>query len=228
MSDSRELESAKSELVRLESAPRISVITRSDAADILINPKTLRQLEPFLGKPCTVSQAAQEIGAKANTMLARVRRFLSLDLVNVVHEEKRSGRAINHYQATADVFFVPYEATSAETLEAMIRERDLYWAQLLRRGVVQARMEDIGTWGTRIYKDDAGRLQLQTATSPESNYIMLDDSRPAALSAWRDSVYLDFEDAKNLQQEMFKLLQKYNQKSGAQRYIVRLGMAPIT
>ena len=211
-----------------EESPSISIITESETADILINPKTLRQLEPFLGKACTVSQAAQATGDKANTILARVKRFLKLGLIEIVKEEKRDGRPIKHYQATADIFFVPYEATSAETLEVMIRERDLYWAHLLRKGVVQARIEDIGTWGTRIYKDYLGRLQIQTATNPETNYTMLDDSRPAALSAWRDSVYLDFEDAKNLQQEMFQLLKKYNQKKGSQRYIIRLGMAPIT
>ena len=47
------------------------------------------------------------------------------------------------------------------------------------------------------------------------------------LSAWRDSVYLDFGDAKALQREMFDLLKRYHQKAGAQRYIVRLGMAPL-
>ncbi len=205
----------------------IKIITQSDAADILINPKTLRQLEPFLGKACTISQAAQETGDKANTILARVNRFLNLGLIKVKRQEKRDGRPIKHYQSTADIFFVPYEATSAETLEVMIRDRDLYWAQQLRKGVVKARIDDIGTWGTRIYKDALGRLQIQTATTPETNYTMLDDDRPAALSAWRDSVHLDFEDAKQLQQEMFELLKKYNQKKGAQRYIIRLGMAPI-
>lgn len=214
--------------MKQEESLSIKIITDSNAADILMNPKTLRQLEPFLGKSCTISQAAQETSEKANTILARIKRFIKLNLITITKEEKRGGRAIKHYQSSADSFFVPYEATTAESLETMIQERDLYWAQLLRRGVVQARIEDIGTWGTRIYKDKLGRLQIQTATSPESNYTMLDQNRPAALSAWRDSVYLDFEDAKKLQQEMFDLLKKYNQKEGAQRYIVRLGMAPVT
>ena len=206
---------------------RVAIISGSEAADILMNPKTLRQLEPFLGRSCTVNQAAKETGEKANTVLARVRRFLDLGLLEVVRLEKRGGRAIKHYQPKADIFFVPYEATTAETLEVMMRERDLYWAVMLRRGVVQARVDDVGTWGTRIYKDARGRLQIQTAVTPETNYTMLDPDRPAVLSSWRDNVYLDFEDAKKLQQEMFELLQKYNQKEGAQRYIVRLGMAPI-
>ena len=210
-----------------EKSPSIKVIDDTEAADILMNPKTLRQLEPFLGKPSTISQAAHETGEKANTILARVKKFLACNLLHVVKEEKRGGRPIKHYQATADIFFVPYETTTADTLEIMMRERDLYWASLLRKGVVQARVDDIGTWGTRIYKDQRGRLQIQTAVTPDKNYTMQDADRPAVMSAWRDSVYLDFDDAKKLQQELFQLLKKYNQKEGAQRYIIRLGMAPI-
>ena len=70
-------------------------------------------------------------------------------------------------------------------------------------------------------------MQVQAALNPESNYITLEPGDPAVLSSWRDAVYLDFEDAKALQREMFGLLKTYLQKRGAQRYIVRLGMAPL-
>ena len=40
-------------------------------------------------------------------------------------------------------------------------------------------------------------------------------------------MYLDFDDAKTLQLELFALLKKYQQKAGAQRYILHLGLAPI-
>ena len=55
----------------------------------------------------------------------------------------------------------------------------------------------------------------------------LERGAPAVLSSWRDAVYLDFEDAKALQREMFRLLKTYLQKRGTQRYIVRLGMVPL-
>ena len=208
-------------------SPSILVISNPEAADALVNPTTLRQLEPFLGRDCTVSQAAEETGEKANTVLSRVRRFVKLGLLKIVREERRKGRAVKVYRSAADVFFIPFETTSAESLEAMMQERDSYWENLLRHGVVRARAEDVGTWGTRVYRDERGRLQVQTAVTPEKNYTMLDLDRPAVLSAWRDSVYLDFEDAKALQREMFALLQRYHQKRGAQRYVVRLGVAPV-
>ena len=203
------------------------VIQDRRAADILTNPRTLRGLEPFLGRDCTVSQAAEETSEKPNTVLSRVRRFLNLGLLKISGERSRGGRAVKLYRSAADLFFIPYEATSAETLEAAMAERDAYWEATLRRGVVRARTQAVGAWGTRVYRDGRGRLQVQAALNPESNYTTLEPGDPAVLSAWRDAVYLDFEDAKALQREMFGLLKTYLQKRGAQRYIVRLGMAPL-
>lgn len=208
-------------------SPSVLVVTNPAMADALTKQRILKQLTPFFGQTCTVLEAAQQTNTKANTMLSQVKRLQALGLIKVVKEQRRKGRSIKHYRAVADVFFVPYEITTADTLEAMMAERDKYWATQLRKGVVHARAEDVGSWGTRIYVDDRHRLQIQTAVTPEKNHTMLDKDRPAALSAWRDSVYLDYEDAKALQREMFALLLKYQRKEGAQRYIVRMGMAPL-
>lgn len=175
----------------------------------------------------SVSQAAMATGEKPNTTYRRVRRFVELDLLEVVAEQPRAGRATKLYRTVADIFFVPFEATHAESLEAALAERDQYWERLLRRNVVSGRRESLGSWGTRFYRDARGRLQVQTALSPEANATTLDDDAPAVLSLWRDQVMLDFSDAKELQREMFALVQRYQQRRGAQRYVVRMGMAPV-
>ena len=210
-------------------SPSLETLTVTDpaVAAALTNPRTLRQLEPFLNRERTVLEAAQEGGVKPNTMLARVRRFTALGLLSVTREVPRAGRAVKVYRSSAESFFVPYEVTPSETLESAMRERERYWEDLLRKNVVRVRSEDIGSWGTRIYRDARGRLQVQAAVTPERNYTLLAPERPAALSAWRDAVYLDYDDAKTLQGELFALLKKYQQKAGAQRYILHLGLAPI-
>jgi hypothetical protein len=203
------------------------VIRDSEAAEVLMNPAKLRHLAPFLGRACSVTAAAEETGERSNTVLKRVRRFVGLGLVEVTRAVPRRGRPVKLYRTTGDVFFVPFEATAAESLEAALAERDGYWERLLRRNVVRSRMEALGNWGTRVYRDSRGRLQVQTAVTPEANATTLDPEAPAVLSAWRESVTLDFADAKALQREMFDLLMRYQQKAGAQRYIVRLGLAPV-
>ncbi len=206
---------------------RYRVIRDPAAAELLMNPTTLRQLAPFLGRSRTVSRAAEEAGELANTVLKRVRRFRAAGLLEVAGAVARRGRPMKLYRTTADLFFVPFEATAAESLEASLAERDAYWERLLRRNVVRARMEALGTWGTRVYRDERGRLQVQTAVTPEADATTLDADAPAVLSSWRDSVTLDFDDAKALQREMYALLLRYEQKQGAQRYIVRLALAPV-
>lgn len=206
---------------------RTLIITDPDAADVLTRPTTLHQLAPFLGRALSVTQAARETGAKPNTTLRRVQRFLKLGLLEVAAEAPRAGRATKLYRASAEVFFVPFEVTHAESLEAALAERDAYWERLLRRNVVRGRREALGNWGTRFYRDARGRLQVQTAVTPDVNATTLDPDACATLSLWRDQLQLDFADAKALQREMFALVQRYQKRTGAQRYVVRMGLAPV-
>ncbi len=206
---------------------RTVVVTDPAAARALLDPSTVRHLAPFLGSELSVGQAAELTGEKPNTVLSRVRRFVALGLLEVTDEVARSGRPIKLYAAVADVFFVPFEASEAESLEAGLAERERYAEELLRHNVVRTRMEAIGNWGTRVYLDERGRLQVQTAVTPDTNVTMLDPGAPAVLSAWRDAVMLDYEDAKALQNEMYELLLRYLRKEGSQRYVVHLGMAPV-
>ena len=58
-------------------------------------------------------------------------------------------------------FFIPFEATSAESLEAALAERDAYWQDLLRHNVVRSRLEKVETYGTPDLPGPSG-----TFTSP--------------------------------------------------------------
>jgi len=209
--------------------PRGTVtVTDPRLADLLTDPGLLKQLEPFLGRECTVAEAARKTGSLPNTVLGRVRRWQRLGLLEVTRTEKRRGRPLKHYRTTADAWFVPFDNTSAATLAESLAGRDAYWEERLRRAVVAAREQLAGSWGTRIYRDARGRLQIQMAVNPDSNWSSLAPDRPAVLAAWRDGLYLDFDDAKRLQQELFDLLLKYQRLDGAQRYLLRLGLAPLT
>ena len=192
-----------------------------------MSPFTLRQIEPFLGRDVTVTEAAAATNERPNTVLKRVQRFVRLGLLEVAREVPRAGRATKRYRTTAEAFFVPFEATSAESFEAALAEREAYWETTLRTAVVRARQEAFPSWGTRIYRDERGRLQIQMAITPDRNTDPLAPESPPALSAWRDQVHLDYADAKALQRELFELLLRYQAKGGAQRYIVHVGLAPL-
>ena len=206
---------------------RVHIVRDEAAARALVRPSGLRRLAPFMGPPRTVLEVARATGERPNTVLKRVARLMALGLLDVDGVQPRAGRAVKRYRASADVFFVPFEATGAADLEAALAERDGYYERLLRRHVVRARREAMGSWGTRIYRDARGRLQLQTAVSPDANATMFDTDMPAALSAWRDQLTLDHAQAKALQRELYALLQRYASERGSQRYVVHVGLAAI-
>jgi DNA-binding MarR family transcriptional regulator len=207
--------------------PRVLVVRDPAAARMLVRPSGLRRLAPFLGPHRSVSEVATAVGERPNTVLRRIERLLALGLLERERHQPARGRAHWRYRASADIFFVPFEATGAEDLESALAERDADWERLLRRHVVRARSEAMGNWGTRIYRDARGRLQVQTALGPEANASLLDPDMPAALSAWRDQVWLDHGDAKALQRELYDLLQRYQRNRGSQRYVVHVGMAAV-
>jgi hypothetical protein len=207
--------------------PRTDVVRDGARARLLLDPRSRRQLEPFLGATASVTEAARLQRAKPNTVLRRVRRFVEAGLLEVAETVARRGRPIRRYRAVAEVFFVPFEASAAADLEQALAEREGWLERLLRRSVVRARREALGVWGTRIYRDARGRVQVQMAVRPDSDADVLDAGEPAVLSAWRDGLELDYEDAKTLQRELVDLLHRYQRKRGAQRYVVHLGLAPI-
>lgn len=206
---------------------RTAVVSDPEQARLLLDARTRAQLAPFLARPLAVGEAARRAGEKPNTVLRRVQRFLAAGLLEVAETVPRRGRPIRRYRTIADVFFVPFEASAAEDLEAALAEREAWVATVLRRAVVRARREAIGVWGTRIYRDERGRVQVQMAVRPDVDAEPPGPEGPAVLSAWRDALELDYPDAKALQRELFELLQRYQAKRGAQRYVIHLGLAPV-
>src|SRR5690606_25422015 len=129
-------------------SPRTAVVEDPAAASALLDPSTVRHLAPFIGSELSVTEAARLTGEKPNTVLKRVRRFVDLGLLEVTREKGRAGRPIKVYSAVADVFFVPFAVTEAESYEAALRDRESYAEELLRRNVVRTRLEAFGDWGT--------------------------------------------------------------------------------
>lgn len=78
------------------------------AAALLIDPKALEWLKPFIGDALTVQEAARQEGVNPNTMYGWVKRLEAVGLVHIARVEPRKGRAVKRYRAVADTFFVPF------------------------------------------------------------------------------------------------------------------------
>jgi hypothetical protein len=206
-----------------------SCIESPEAARILTDLTELYYLEPFFGRERTVKEAATALGATIDDVYFRVRRAERLGVLRVIKLEPRAGRAVKRYTSVADGFFVPYRVAPVGGFEALVLGIDLRLERLLIRSLLNANHDEsrAANFGLRLFRDHAGEVQIEAAFGPEEPYDFLEPGSPATYSMW-PQLNLDFEDAKALQREMDALWKRYAAKSGAQRYLLRLGMTPIS
>ncbi len=203
------------------------------AARVLTDISERRFLDPFIKRESSLSDAAKELGIKLNTMHYRVKRFMALGLVSVVREELRKGKRIKIYRASADEFFVPFKVTPYTSLKILLDQLGALDQFVQNAADTLARQG--GTWGVLVAgdKEDGVRVKL----SPIDNKGI---PTPISLVAWLDKTHpalwesekilrLDFETAKMLQNELYELLQKYQQKgkTAGQAYFLLLGLTPL-
>ena len=198
-----------------------------EAADILIDPGSLRLLSPFWGCERSVAEAAAELGVKPNTLLKQVKRLEAAGLLCVSRTRPRRGRPIKLYRTVADIFFVPYQASTASSLEEGMAHKEGFWENLFRHNLVVALEADLNGWGLKIYRAETGHLTMFPTPHLERDYNPLTSEHPATYSAWYDDLYLDFDQAKALQRELHGLYRRYRGLGGAQQYLLRLGLVPM-
>ncbi len=92
------------------------------AVALLVHPKALVALAPFLEHERSLSAAAAEAGLKLPTLTYWVKRLLAVGLLIETRRQQRVGSAIRYYQSRERAFFVPYAALPAEVVESFQRQ----------------------------------------------------------------------------------------------------------
>ncbi len=204
---------------------RSEVFEVNDAvrAGLLLDPQARRVLRPFMGQPQGVHAAAAQLGLKPNTLLKRVRTLVDLGLLHIVGEQRRGGRPIKLYASVAQRFFVPFHATSQETLEALVYGATEEVNRLIARGLAQQLAADGSRLGYLVtpYRDE---LRHDLSMDGRTAYNALLPQHPAFIRAW-DLVRLDYSRAKQFQAELMDLLERYSGRQG-EKYWVYLAFAP--
>ena len=103
-------------------AEAFHTVTDLEQARLLSNPSSFKFFEPFIARERSVTDAAEEVGCKLDTMLYRVKTLLKAGLLKVSRLEKRAGRPIKHYRSVHDAYFVPFEVTPYAELEERMRD----------------------------------------------------------------------------------------------------------
>ncbi|UQN09395.1 hypothetical protein [Deinococcus sp. QL22] len=213
-----------------------------EVAGVLADAQSRQYFEPFIWRERRVIDVAAELGVTKNAMLYQVNKLLSLGLLEVTRSEARAGRAIRYYRSSSQGYFVPFTATSAESIHA------LYESSLdhTRRSVLSlltrawsTLAEDPRWFGLYTYGDEQGLkshalLPVRPASlaSPDQGMLqcLLQGDVPAI---WDNTapVSLSREHAKQLQRELHDLHVKYqalHEDAGGEPYVLRLTLVPVS
>ncbi len=200
-------------------------ITDFQAAQCLSDPKQLVYFSPFIARDLSIGEAAAEIGCPLSVLYGKVQRFLELDLLKVVGEIPRKGRAIKMYRSSADHFFVPRNLVNPLEGKA-IQKWDDFWTLQFQQAIVRVIESALEHLGSHIFRDQAGILTLNVGPISQISPDFRSPDLPALATLLSDDLRLDFAQAKALQAELYALFEKYQSIRGGQRYLLRLNLVP--
>lgn len=182
-------------------------IDDSRAASVFAQSHLRRTLLQFARQPRSIAEVAAELRIDIKQLHHRVKRFLTLGLLVVIEERKRSGRPIRLYQAAAQRFFIPANE-SVQFSQGLAKE--------LRESI--ARDAAISVQGMEFSLDDDGRVFGQMIVRQNASFVPMDSWRILKLSP---------ASAAKLKQAMVQVLDCFQDEAdtGGQVYLVHAGMA---
>ena len=212
---------------RFQNSPDVLWISDPAAIEYLAKPTNLECLVPFLGRERTLTEAAEEVGARLSRLHYQVNQFLELKLLRVTRSEPRAGRAIRHYTALASRLFVPFDTTSFSTLEEALERAYLTASRSLSRDVARHTFGLGLPTGLRVSRGLSGGVVIEPGIAPGHEFDPLADDSPAVIPGiWTSDLNLSFTQAKALQRELEELRQRYSSESGGQRYQLQIVLVP--
>ncbi len=212
-------------------------VRSAEQAKLLSSPESFRFFEPFMARDCTVSQAAKEVKCKVDTMLYRVNLFVKAGLLKIVETQARRGRSVKVYRSSADAYYVPFEITPFEDVEAFFtRTRRASDAILIPQFAKVIRKA--GREGRQIYRDQKGEVWTSSSGGVNDTFIGLEDTptlrrkfqeKPIGENS-SDILMLTEQEARDFAFEIHKLWGKYKKvKSKAKRksYFFDFSFVPL-
>lgn len=216
-----------------ETLPLLEVAT-SDAANAILSEKGAEILHTFMPKGISLSEAAQKLDMKLNTLMYQVNRMSKLGILKISGEKKQNGKTVKLYQTVAEKFAVPFELTSATTSQELITQIAQVPLDSFMASIVASRREQSAEWVILIgysHVSDGLTISLtpkQKTVEDYNNYSAKQSNNPNSPVALFNSTdfNLSFEDAKALEKEMKALVTKYRKKSsdGLQSYVAIVGL----
>lgn len=125
----------------------------SRVANFLMNREKSRHLDPFLGRDCTLGEAAAQLGLGKSRMSYWITRLLELGLIEVVRIERQERHKVRVYRSVADSFAFPLELLHASDVEILEHFFNHNWRDFLE-ALAQAGRKNAAGWHIRLLRRD--------------------------------------------------------------------------
>jgi hypothetical protein len=169
----------------------------------------------------SLKDAAEELAVPLNRLHYWVCRFMQLGLIRVTRVEKRVGRPVKYYRASARSFLVPPELVPIGQFESI----EMYWVKKFWASLETSAPRLLHMSGVRVFVDAEGVMNSQSCQSHDEAWNPLSPEVGAELNTWSNTLYLSRDDAKELQTRLMDLFLQYTQKLGTKQYVIHLGLA---
>ena len=198
-----------------ESSPPC-VVSSLEVAKVLSQMESVQQLRHFMtAEGATVSAFAKMQGWSPLKAYRRVKSFEALGLLRVCRTEKRAGRAVRHYRCPHRQYFLP---ASLLSLEAYLRESFQPHEGQIKQELAEAAQSGqnpvagllVGAFGDGVALLPADRNGHPWAPDAPQSPAMFYGIGP---------LFLDYAQARALQEELQDLFGRYGQQAGSARYL---------
>lgn len=209
------------------------MIEQPKAIQLLTGP-SWTYFQPFLARAATVAQVADELQVAPNKLLYHVKKAEQLGLLKVVDIQRRAGKPIKTYRSSADMYFIPFEATPAETLEASILPLDTDWQARWTHHAAEIMLKSEIPFGLRLWRERVGQQDMvivkPTPAPPTPINEDLFQQLPI-LSLWAE-FQLTKEESEHLRHDLLELYERYTRLSArhsstAETHLVHLAITPV-
>lgn len=194
-----------------------------DAAALLVHPKAVVALAPFLEHERSLSEAAVLAGLKLPTMSYWVKRLQAAGLLQQTRTQARTGSPIRFYRSVAPAFDVPFATLPPALVEAFRRRNSAELERRLEEALIEVYGPWGDAWGLRVGRHPSGKAAVQQVAGAGRR---VEPAAFEALSLW-DGLALRPEEAWQLQRDLCAVLEQYRGRDGG-TYLVRIAVAPVT
>ncbi|CAM3832662.1 hypothetical protein [Deinococcus frigens] len=208
-------------------------------AELLADPRVQRLLGPFFvglesksgAAGVSVAQAADALNMEARALRYWVNKLLTAGLLCEVNSG--GGRAARRYRTSAPHYFVSFAQIPRLTLDALFERAEAIPLETLHRNLLalsHGAFPGLHQWGLWVEPAVGGRIEVRVGPAERAvssvQALLREAHGPAALMCWLP-LQLDFQDAKAFQRELGDLIERYQDRRGAQPYLARIAMTPI-